>query len=273
MTATATDPWILRLNDTRDTAARLVAFPHAGGSASFFFGLGRALRSQVEVLGVQYPGRQERRTEKMIDNIPDMADQVFSRLNAWRDRPLVLLGHSLGAIVAFEVARRLEQETSTGVSGLIVSGRRAPSIIKDDEDLHLREDRDLLAEIRVLGGTDGGLLQDDELMQMILPAVRTDYKAIETYRMKPGPKLQCPVSVLTGDADPRVSLDEVQAWRDQTAGAVQFRVFPGGHFFITDHLDEVCKAISTDVAAFRPGGPVTAGGKRPGPGKSGPLDV
>ncbi|MEV7144782.1 thioesterase II family protein [Streptomyces tauricus] len=249
MTATATDPWIRQLNDAGGASARVVAFPHAGGSASFYFPLGRTLGPAVEVLGVQYPGRQERRTEEMIDNVPGLVDQIAGRMTAWLDRPLVLFGHSMGAVLAFEVARRLEHEAGTGLSALMVSGRRAPSIVRDDEDMHLRDDRELLAEVRSLGGTDGGFLEDDELVRMILPAIRTDYKAIETYRMLPGPRLRCPIRVLTGDADPKVHVDDVPAWSDETSGETLVHVYEGGHFYLAPHLAEISDLILAEVAA------------------------
>lgn len=249
----ATDQWVRRLTQGGVPTTRLVALPHAGGSASFFLPLAQALGPDVEVLGIQYPGRQDRHTEKMIDNVPELVEEIHPRITTWTDLPLVLFGHSMGAVLAFELARLLEQAPSSSMAGLIVSGRRAPSIRREDDNVHRLDDQGLIAEIRSLNGTDAAFLDDDELVRMILPVVRNDYKAIETYRYRPGPALRCPVHVLTGDADPRVSVNEARAWRDHTDGAFQFRIFTGGHFYLTTHAPEVAKVISGTVDEFAAG--------------------
>ncbi|TDC71418.1 thioesterase II family protein [Streptomyces hainanensis] len=244
------DTWIRRLGQEVPAAPRLVAFPHAGGSANTFLPLARTLWPGMEVFGVQYPGRQDRRAEELIDNVPEYARQVFRRLVSWTGRPLVLFGHSMGAVIAFEVARRLEQLGDVQLAGLVVSGRRAPSVTRDDDDVHLRDDRGLIAEIQSLDGTDAAFLRDDELLRMILPVVRSDYKAIETYRFQPGPKLRCPVTALVGDTDPKAGVDETTAWGDHTTGPFHFRCFPGGHFYVNACVQDVGKEIASLVSPW-----------------------
>ncbi|MEU7613946.1 alpha/beta fold hydrolase [Micromonospora sp. NPDC049204] len=245
--------WIRRLNGDRDRPSRLVCLPHAGGSASFFLPLASTLSSDVEVLGVQYPGRQDRRLEPMIDSIADLADKVTEALDGWTDRPTTLLGHSMGATIAFEVARRLEQRLDNSVVGLIASGRRAPSIQRGEDNVHLRDDDGLIAEIRTLNGTHGTLLEDEELLRMILPVVRNDYKAIETYLFRPGPRLRTPIAVLLGDADPIVTIEEAQAWREQTEAGFGLQTFPGGHFYLSNDIENVGGVIAAHIAAFAAG--------------------
>jgi surfactin synthase thioesterase subunit len=242
--------WILPLTGKTPREIPLVCFPHAGGSATFFLPLARALPDSTEVLGVQYPGRQERRAEPLIENIEEFAKEISEALQPWRNRPLVLFGHSMGATIAFEVARRLEAEGDVPVSGLIASARRAPSVHRDD-DIHRRDDNGLLAEVRALNGTHPSLLDDEELVQMLLPAVRGDYKAIETYRYTPGPALRCPITALIGDADPRVTVDEARAWGQHTLGEFQICVFPGGHFYFNTQVTEVVNTISAHLNTFR----------------------
>lgn len=244
--------WMRRLGPESPGAPRLVTFPHAGGSANVYLPLARILSPEMEVFGVQYPGRQDRMAEQLIDNVPELAKQIFHRIVSWTEGPLVLFGHSMGATVAFEVARRLEQFGSVPLAGLVVSGRRAPTIQRDDDDVHLRDDKGLVAEIRTLDGTDQAFLEDEELLQMILPVVRNDYKAIETYRYQPGPQLHCPLTALLGDADPKAGIDEAMGWRDHAAGLFHFRSFPGGHFYLNDRMDDVGKEVTSLVIAGRP---------------------
>ncbi|MFF8772954.1 thioesterase II family protein [Kitasatospora sp. NPDC015120] len=242
------DRWIRRFHPRPDAAVRLVCLPHAGGSASYFLPVSRAMPPSVDVLCVQYPGRQDRRAEPLVDNVPDLADQVFAALLPWTDRPLALFGHSLGATLAFEVARRLERQKGLVAAGLFASGRRAPSTHRT-ETVHLRDDDGLIAEIRGLSGTDDRLLGDEEILRMILPATRADYRAAETYAYEPGEALRCPLSALVGDDDPKVTVDEAAAWADHTEGPFDLRVFPGGHFYLADHQAAVIEALTERLTA------------------------
>ncbi|MCP2342747.1 thioesterase II family protein [Actinomadura rupiterrae] len=231
------DTWIRRFHPAPDAALRLVCFPHAGGSASFYFPVSNALRrsaslaGRVEVLAVQYPGRQDRRTDPPITDLNELADHVARALAPHADRPLMFFGHSMGASIAFETARRLEAKGSAPVA-VVASGRRAPSRHRA-ESVHRRDDAGVIAELRALSGTDPSLLEDEELLRLFLPAVRADYTAIETYRAEPDATVSCPITVFTGDADPHVTLDEAEAWRGHTTGAFELRVFEGGHFYLS----------------------------------------
>ncbi|WP_308013140.1 thioesterase II family protein [Streptomyces griseocarneus] len=235
--------WIRRFHPRPDSEVRLVCLPHAGGAASYFFPLSKAMPSFAEVLCVQYPGRQDRRSEPLIDNIPDLADRVYAALLPWADRPLAFLGHSMGASLAFEVARRFEREKDIVAAALFASARRAPSTHRS-ETVHLLDDRGIVAEVDRLSGTDSGLLKDEEVLRMVLPAIRSDYRAAETYVYEPGEPLRCPVVAMTGDADPKVTLDEVAAWERHTEGPFELKVYPGGHFYLADHQQAVTEEIA-----------------------------
>jgi pyochelin biosynthesis protein PchC len=235
--------WIRRFAPADDAEVRLVCLPHAGGSASFFFPIATALRPRIDVLAVQYPGRQDRWRDSLIDNVPELADAVTAALGPWLDRPVALFGHSMGASVAFEVAVRLAREGIVP-SQLFVSGRRAPSRHREDDDLHAADDDRIIAELSTMAGTDPRVLDDPELLGMILPAVRNDYRAAATYRYAGSPPLACPITALTGADDSRVTLDEAQAWRAHTTAGFDLRVFSGGHFFLVDHRPEVLEILS-----------------------------
>jgi len=236
-----TTRWVRRYHPAPDAGSRLVCLPHAGGSASYFFQVSRMLSPRVEVLAVQYPGRQDRRTEPSVATIGELADQVFEALGPWNDRPLALFGHSMGAILGFEVALRLQQAGSTPAV-LFASGRRAPSTHRD-EKVHLRDDAGIIAEVRSLNGTDNRIVDDEELIRMALPALRVDYKAIETYQYQPGPGLDCPIHALVGDDDPKASVGEVEAWGGHTTAGFKLHVFPGGHFYLDKHVPAVLDTI------------------------------
>ncbi|MFD7732625.1 thioesterase II family protein [Kitasatospora phosalacinea] len=230
-------------------AFQLVCFPHAGGSASFYFPFARALRPEVEMLAVQYPGRQDRWGETCLESVDAFADRVAAVLREHhRGRRLALFGHSMGAAIAFETARRLEREGGPEVVHLFASGRRAPGVFRP-EFVHLRDDDGLVAELQALSGTDPAVLSDPELRAVVLPPLRSDYRAIETYRCEPGASVACPVTVLTGDADPRVSLADARGWAAHTGGAFDLQVLPGGHFYLERERAAVADLVR---AALRP---------------------
>lgn len=241
-TTGASDAWVRRFRPAPDAPVRLVCLPHAGGAASYWYPMSAALTPRIDVLSVQYPGRQDLRHEPCLESITELADEVTKAVWPYTDRPLALFGHSMGAVVGFEVARRLE---ARGVvpAVLFASGRRAPSRHRD-EDVHLRGTDGVLAELRQLGGTDPRTLEDPEILNMILPAVRADYKAVESYRYESGPPLSCPVHVLVGDEDPRVTAEEARAWRSHTVDECDLRFFSGGHFYLTDHQSEIVRLVT-----------------------------
>ncbi|MFD7028393.1 thioesterase II family protein [Streptomyces sp. NPDC059917] len=226
-----------------EAGVRLVCFPHAGGAASYFYQVSRQLSAVADVLAVQYPGRQERRKEPFVPGVTELADVLVEELREWADRPLALFGHSMGALVAYEVARRLEEEGIKPVA-LFASGRGAPSLSRDD-GVHLRSDEGLLDKVRELGGTTGSLLEDPDVVEMLIPAIRNDYRAVETYRHTPGPPLACPLVVFTGDADPQVTVAGAQAWDAFSTGDFELNVYSGGHFFLDAHAARVLGRIRT----------------------------
>ncbi|MDT3443223.1 thioesterase II family protein [Pseudofrankia sp. BMG5.37] len=239
---TARDLWIQNFHPAPLAPCRLVCFPHAGGSASFYHPISRSLAPAVEVLAVQYPGRQFRRAEKCIEDIGEMADRICDSLARHADRPMALFGHSMGAVLAFEVALRLERATPDTVIHVFASARSAPSV-HGGEAIHERDDEALLAHLRQLGGTQLKLLGDTELLPLILPALRSDYRAVDRYRHRAGERLRCAVTALTGDADPAVSVDAARGWRDHTQGSFDLCVLPGGHFYLDSQSAAVVEVI------------------------------
>lgn len=229
------NPWLRRYHAAPDAPLRLVYFPHAGGAAHSSYQLSAALPPIAEVVAVQYPGRHDRFTEPCLDSVGALADEIPEWLGALDDKPMAFFGHSMGAILAYEVARRLQADDLFPGAGpvptrLFVSGRRAPTIYRE-ETVHLRDNEGLIAEMRTLQGTDDSVFEDEEILQLVLPAVRADYRAIETYMYEPGPPLTCPVTAVIGDSDPRVSRADAEAWRPQTTGPFTLHVYPGGHFY------------------------------------------
>ncbi|UQA90600.1 thioesterase II family protein [Streptomyces halobius] len=234
----------------KDTRVRLVCFPHAGGAASFYHPLATEVGQAAEVLAVQYPGRQDRRGEPACVTIAELADHVHDEIQAWTDRPLVFFGHSMGAVIAYEVTRRMQRQGEHSPLGMIVSGRRAPCLPFPARNVHQHGDAALIEELRRQSGTAASLLEDKEVVRMILPSLRGDYRAIETYRHQEGPELTCPITAMTGRQDPGATEEQVRAWRNHTHAAFELRLFPGGHFYLSDRWDAVGEAVRDCLTTF-----------------------
>lgn len=240
--------WLRRFHPAADSPVRLVCFPHAGGSASFHHPVSARFSPGVDVIALQYPGRQDRRFEACIEDIGTLADRITDELLTLDERPTVHFGHSMGAVLAFETAWRLEQKGTHAPRSIVASGRRAPSTSRG-ESVHSRDDDGIIAELKLLNGTSPQLLGDEEILRMAMPAIRGDYRAIERYSCEPDRVVRCPITVLTGDADPRTSLAEAEAWQAHTSGASRLRVFPGGHFFLVGNQAAVNRELATELRA------------------------
>lgn len=244
--------WLRGFHESKPGAPRLLCMPHAGGSASFYFPVSKALSPAVDVRAVQYPGRQDRIEETPAGSVQELAQGVFRALDRREETPLALFGHSMGAMVGFELAQLLEA-AGRPPAVLFLSGRRGLSIERT-ENVHQGDDARLIEEVTKLGGTDSALLQDEDLRQMVLPALRADYRAVETYRRTPGPRLRSPLVVMTGDADPRVTPDEARTWSQETDGPFELHVYPGGHFYLVGQRQAVVDRIEATLRRLGPGG-------------------
>jgi surfactin synthase thioesterase subunit len=234
-------PWFRRFHPAPKGAATLVLLPHAGGSASFYHGMSALLAPWLEVICVQYPARQDRWQEPPAGGVREMADRVAEAVSAVAREPVMLFGHSMGALIAFETAIRLER--GNGVSRLIVSAYRAPT--RPRPFFPADGDSALIEEMVRLGGVEPGVLADPDLARLVLPGVRADYQALRGYEYRPPDRVGCPVTGLAGDQDPRASVEDLAAWAEVTAGDFELLRFPGGHFYLNDHLAEVARMIRT----------------------------
>ncbi|WP_329562465.1 thioesterase II family protein [Kitasatospora sp. NBC_01266] len=241
--------WLRNYHPAPQSRARLVCFPHAGGSASYYFPVSAALSPELDVFAVQYPGRQDRRADPFIDTIEELADVIHLALapTVLDGTPFAFFGHSMGSVLSFEVARRFEERDGVSPVALFASGRRAPSRLRE-ENVHLRDDAGIVREMRNLGGTDSRVLGDPELLEMVLPAIRNDYRAVERYSRGTEARISAPIVVLTADDDPRTTVEEARAWSDHTTGASDLHTFTGGHFYLEQHAGRVIEVISQTMA-------------------------
>ena len=245
-------PWLrtYRPASGRAPRIRLVCFPHAGGNAQLFHGWPARLPDDVELLAVRCPGRQERLTEPFVEDMATLADAVTAALLPRLDRPLALFGHSMGASVAYETALRLEHRHGVVPRRLVVSARSAPHRSRPT-GLHLRDDDELVAGVRRLGSLGSEAYDIPELRELLLPALRADYRVIEGYRpASPPVPTRAPITACLGHDDPGCDPDDVQAWSELTRTRdFALRTYPGDHFYLAAHEAELVADITKDLEA------------------------
>ncbi len=209
--------WLRGTRPHADPARTLVCFPHAGGSADFYLSLMRPLEPGTAVTVVQYPGRGDRWRECPLDSVEQLADRVAPLVDEVPGERLFLFGHSLGALVAYEVAMRLRRQ----VGRFFVSGHGVPSGPPGTGPSGDLGDEELVDHLRSLGGTDESVLRQPGLRQLFLPGLRHDLGLARSYRHRPVRRLDCPVTALAGASDPLAGPDDLRAWAALTDG-------PGG---------------------------------------------
>jgi medium-chain acyl-[acyl-carrier-protein] hydrolase len=231
-TAAAIDSWVVYRKPRPQARLRLFCFPYAGGGALIYRTWSDGLPADVEVCPVQLPGRGTRMLEPLFTQLSPLIQALAQALLPLLDKPFVFFGHSLGALVSFELARQLRRQYDMQPVRLFVSAGRAPQLPHRGLPVHTLPDRDFLAELRRLNGTPRAVLEHEELMQIALPVLRADFAVYETYVYATELPLNCPISTFGGLRDRAVSQSDLEAWREQTSGSVSLQMFPGDHFFL-----------------------------------------
>nr|WP_229918767.1 alpha/beta fold hydrolase [Streptomyces griseoluteus] len=214
---------------------RLVCFPPAGSAASFFRSWPGAVPTEIDVVAVQYPGRQERLGEPPARSMGQLADSAVDALLPLADRPLAFFGHSMGALVAFEVATRLQ--TAHGIPGipLFLAACKAPHRVQP-LDIDCDDDQAVMLRMEALESPDRHVLADPELRELAMPAVRADFGICKTYRRSERPEaLDTTAAFYRGSSDPGTDGGDVNSWSEVIREGVSEAVLPGGHFFVIQH--------------------------------------
>ena len=224
---------------------RLLCLPYAGGGASVVFRtFGSRLAPVAALCPLELPGRGARRSEALSRRVRELAVRLAGSLEDLRDDSLALLGHSLGALLAFEVARELRRRGGPRPSHLFVSSRRGPRILEAEAPIHGLPDASFVEQVqRRYHAIPEEVLREPDLMELLLPTLRADFEMLETYEYVDEPPLDCPITALGGVEDARATLVGLEAWRVETTGAFQLRRFPGGHFYFREAEGELATLV------------------------------
>jgi medium-chain acyl-[acyl-carrier-protein] hydrolase len=237
-----------RLRAAPSPRLRLVCIPYAGGAPSAFRGWLELLPPEIDLWAAQPPGHGARVDSPPLECLEPMVDELAGALTAEPATPTAIFGHSMGALLGFELARELRRRGHPP-QWLFASGHRAPQLETTDPPAHELDDAGFLARLRELGGTPEEALEHPELMDVFLPILRADFAAVETYAYRPEAPLACGITAFGGDGDERVSRRELEAWRAQTVGRFAAHSLPGGHFFLRQSAPRLVSVVVRDVLA------------------------
>ena len=245
------DVWVVR-SGSRKPRLRLFCFPYAGAGASIFNGWVEELPGGIELCAIQLPGRENRIAETPFASLSSLVPPVVDAVRPLLDLPLAVFGHSMGALIGFEFTRSLRQTLRIQPVHLFVSAHRAPQLTRVNRRRSELNDVEFLDELRRLNGTQPGVLEHDELRDLVVSLMRADLGVCDTYRYSDEPPLDCAISAFGGLADREVDRAALAPWSAQTRNRFELRMLPGDHFFIRHSLTRLLEAISSDVRRHLP---------------------
>lgn len=243
------NPWAIELRPNSSAGLRLWCFPYAGAMAQVYRPWLDSLPSTVEVCAIQLPGRGKRLTEPSFIRIQPLVESLARSLtgDGYLDKPFAFFGHSLGAMISYELAQYLRRTQGLGPEHLFVSGCRAPQVFNTGLSTYRLPDAEFVEAIRRLNGTPEEVLANEELMRYTMPLLRADFELFQTYRYIPKPPLDCPLTAYGGFQDGEAPAESVAAWAEHTSGAFNLRMMPGDHFFLHQEQDQLLADMTQEL--------------------------
>jgi medium-chain acyl-[acyl-carrier-protein] hydrolase len=248
------ESWFSPLRRNPKSELRLFCLPYAGGSAAIYRSWYKQLPEFLDIWPIELPGRGQRITESPVRNLAELTDSIAEELkDVFSEKPFALFGHSMGATVAFEVARKLYALRRLSPLSLFVSGRQAPHIADRTPPTYNVSDGEFIENLCKLNGTPREVIQHPDLLSLLLPVLRADFQAIQTYEWSHSlsAPLLCPIRAFGGVTDVHVAEGDIRAWRAQTKGAFSLHMLPGDHFFIHSQQNALVNLVGKYLGELR----------------------
>jgi len=232
---------------------RLFCFPYAGGTAAIF----RAwpdllLTTSVEVCVIHLPGRAGRLQEPPFTHLLSLVQEIAPAIRPFLDKPFAFFGHSMGALISFELARQLRRERAPAPAQLFLSGRSAAHLPDVEPRTFDLPEAEFIQELRRLNGTPQEVLEHPELMHLMIPLLRADFSVCQTYEYEKGPPLDSPITIFGGLQDFEAPRAHLEAWREHTSSTFKLRMLPGDHFFLNSEQALLLNTLSQELGVLIP---------------------
>lgn len=225
----------------------MFCFPYAGAGASIYRGWDKLFPTEMTLYAIQPPGRETRFSEPFVSSISELANAAADAILEVTDKPIVLFGHSLGAACAYETARVLER-AGRSPELLIVSGRQCPGTISKRAPISHLTDAQFLQHVRAYKGTPAAVLENEELMEILLPLLRADFTLAEHYRPAPEPILNCSILGLGSMQDEWLDRATLEPWGALTRGNFETHWFEGDHFYLNPRASELAMLLREKIS-------------------------
>jgi len=242
------NPWILIPEPRPEARLRLFCLPYGGVGSAIYFPWLKHLPGEIELCLVRLPGRETRLKEPPFTHLAPLVEELAQVLSPYLERPFAVFGHSMGALIGFELVSHLKERFAQLAAHLFVSGRRPAHLPDPNPPIHALPDAALIQEVQQrYNGIPQVILQDEDLLSLFLPTLRADITLVETYSYT-GSRLEAPISAFGGDNDNLVNVADLASWGDLTRAGFRLRVFPGDHFFIQSQQEALIQAMVSDLA-------------------------
>ena len=236
--------WYLEYKKNPYALIRLFCFHHSGGGASSYYPWIDQLSHNIEMIAVQLPGRENRFSEPLNNSVEDIVAQLSKKFSVYTDKPFFTFGHSLGALISFEFIKAVHQSFSVYPHHMIISATKAPHLPFRMEHLSQLNDKTLKEQLRIYNGIDERILNNNEILDLFLPIIKSDFSIYETYNFSESKPFPCDILALSGMEDKTVTTEDILGWEKYTEGKFEHLSFPGEHFFVRDNQKRILEIIN-----------------------------